>query len=154
MTVLQGCGGERTAPFNPGSSSSSSSVTSVDATQLTQGTTTRVVPQYKEHSLHVARDQTEFYKYVDEYSTINLDLPDFTTGQVIIVDGGDTDSCKKKVIFNRLTAQQDGNNSVKVVVSYSESADVTTTCTSVISRPYYFYYIKSLNTIIFSEDII
>ncbi len=149
--LLQGCGGERTTPYNPSSSSSSSSATKVVAELITQGTNTLRDIDYKEKSLHVMRDSKEFFNFVDKYTNLNPEPPNFNSGQVVLVDMGNQESCKKRLEFNSLRAEEAGDDSVKVVVTYREIAAISGDC--VISRPFYFYYIESRGHLIVEESV-
>lgn len=151
---LQGCGGERTTPYNPSVSSSSSSASSVGVSQLTQGTFIYRDADHKDKRLQVIRDADDFYGITNSYVDFNLTEPNFTSGQVVLVDLGKQDSCQQSLEFNSLRAEAVGDDSVKVVVTYRERAVTTGACIPVSSRPFYLYYVQSRGTLIFEESLL
>ncbi len=156
--LLQGCGAERTTDFNPdtSASSSSSSAPKVSVEQITQGTDPYMVQDYSDKRLQVAREEDDFFEFKNSYTTTLTDTPNFTKGQVVLVDMGEQDSCKQHLEFNSLRAEEAGSEAVKVVISYTAKAAVsaTTTCTSVKTRPFYFYYVDSRDQLIFAETVL
>lgn len=153
VLLLQACGGERTEPYNPGNSSSSSSAIRVTASVITQGTASTSVLDYSDKRLQVMRNEDDFYDISNGYLNVNLPPPNFTNGQVVLLDLGEQDSCKQRLEFNSLHAEEAGDKSVKVIVSYRERAAVTTGCISVLTRPFYFYYVDSSGTLLFKEEL-
>jgi hypothetical protein len=153
-TFLQGCGAERTTPFNPDLSSSSSSAAAVNTQTITQGTTTSRVLDHKDKRLQVMRNRDDYYDITGGYVNFNLPEQDFDNGQVVLLDLGEQDSCKQHLEFNSLRAEDAGTEGVKVVVSYRQIAAVTTGCTSVITRPYYLYHVQSRDVLIFGETVL
>ncbi len=151
--VLQGCGGERTTPFNPDLSSSSSSAAAVTTQLIRQGTATSMVLDYSDKRLQVMREDDEYYDLTDYYDTSGWPSQNFDNGQVVLIDLGEQDSCKQRLEFSSLRAEDAGTEGVKVVVSYRQIAAVTTGCTSVVTRPYYLYYVQSRDVLIFGETI-
>lgn len=156
VVLLVGCGAERTTPYNPAvtGSSSSSSAVAVSTSVITQANQTTSVIDHTDKRLQVIREQGDFYNISDAYVNFNPSPPDFTTGQVVLLDLGVQDSCKQHLDFNSIRAEQAGNNSVKLVVSYQERAAITTGCTSVTIRPFYFYYVGSRGTLIVEENLL
>jgi hypothetical protein len=150
---LQGCGAERTTPYNPDISSSSSSAIAVTTQSITQGTTTSSVLDHNDKRLQVMRNSDDYYDITDGYVNFNLQSQNFTDGQVVLIDLGEQDSCKQHLEFNSIRAEEAGAEGVKVVISYRAIAAVSTTCTPVITRPYYLYYVQSRDALIFSETI-
>jgi len=151
---LQGCGAERTTPYNPDISSSSSSAVAVTTQAITQGTTTSSVLDHTDKRLQVMRNSDDFYDITNGYVDFNLALPDFVAGQVVLVDMGEQDSCKQHLEFNSIRAEEAGTEGVKVVISYRAIAAVNTTCTPVITRPYYIYHVQSRDALIFGETLL
>jgi hypothetical protein len=152
--ILQSCGGERTTPYNPSLSSSSSSAVSVTTQVITQATDTSRVLDHSDKRLQVMRNENDFFDITDAYVDFNLASQNFTSGQVVLLDLGDQDSCRQRLDFNSLRAEEAGNESVKVVITYRERAATSGVCTSVISRPFYLYYVQSRGTLIFEESIL
>lgn len=152
--LLQGCGGERTTPYNPSSSSSSSSAVSVTTQVITQATSTSSLLDHSDKRLQVMRNENDFFDITDAYVDFNLATQDFTNGQVVLLDLGEQDSCQQRLDFNSLRAEEAGDDSVKVVITYRERAATSGTCTSVKSRPFYLYYVQSRGTLIFEESIL
>lgn len=152
--LLQSCGGERTTPYNPSSSSSSSSAVSVTTQVITQATTTSSVLDHSDKRLQVMRNENDFFDITDAYVDFNLATQNFTSGQVVLLDLGDQDSCQQRLDFNSLRAEEAGDESVKVVITYRERAATSGTCTSVLSRPFYLYYVQSRGALIFEETIL
>ena len=152
--LLQGCGGERTTPYSPNTSSSSSSAVSVTTQVITQATTVFGVLDHSDKRLQVLRNENDFFEITNGYVNFNLDSQDFTSGQVVLLDLGEQDSCKQHLDFNSLRAEEAGDDSVKVVVTYRERAATSGTCTSVLSRPFYLYYVQSRGALIFEESIL
>lgn len=151
---LQGCGAERTTPFNPDVSSSSSSAAAVTTQVITQGTATSSVLDYTDKRLQVMRESVEYYDITDYYENSSLPEQKFDIGQVVLIDLGKQDSCKQHLEFSSLRAEDAGTEGVKVVVSYRQIAAVTTACTPVITRPYYVYYVQSRDALIFGETLL
>lgn len=151
---LQACGGERTTPYNPSSSSSSSSAASVTTQIITQATNTSSVLDHSDKRLQVIRNENDFFDITDGYVDFNLATQNFTSGQVVLLDLGEQDSCQQRLDFNSLRAEEAGDESVKVVITYRERAATSGTCTSVISRPFYLYYVQSRGTLIVEESIL
>ena len=151
---LQGCGGERTTPFNPSSSSSSSSAVAVNTQTITQGTSTRIGLDHSDKRLQVMRNRDDYYDITDYYVNDNLPEQDFTNGQVVLIDLGEQDSCKQRLEFSSLRAEDAGTEGVKVVVSYRQIPEVATGCTSVVTRPYYLYHVQSRDVLIFGETVL
>lgn len=151
---LQACGGERTTPYNPSSSSSSSSAASVTTQVITQATNTSSVLDHSDKRLQVIRNENDFFDITDGYVDFNLATQNFTSGQVVLLDLGEQDSCQQRLDFNSLRAEEAGDESVKVVITYRERAATSGTCTSVISRPFYLYYVQSRGTLIVEESIL
>ncbi len=152
--LLQACGGERTTPYNPSSSSSSSSAVSIPTQVITQATSTARLLDHSDKRLQVMRNENDFFDITDAYVDFNLATQNFTTGQVVLVDLGDQNACQQRLDFNSLRAEEAGDESVKVVITYRERAATSGTCNSVSSRPCYLYYIESRGTIIFEESIL
>jgi hypothetical protein len=152
--ILQGCGGERTTSYNPSSSSSSSSAVAVTTQIITQGTDTSTFIAHEDKRLQVIRNENDFYDISDAYVNFNLATQNFVDGQVVLLDLGEQDSCKQRLEFNSLRAEEAGEDSVKVVVTYRERAATSGTCTPVLSRPFYLYYVQSRGTLIFEESIL
>lgn len=150
---LQGCGAERTTPFNPDLSSSSSSAAAVNTQAITQGTSTRIELDHSDKRLQVMRNRDDYYDITDYYVNDNLPEQNFDNGQVVLVDLGEQDSCKQRLEFSSLRAEDAGAEGVKVVVSYRALAAVSTACNSVKTRPYYVYYVESRDELIFGETI-
>jgi uncharacterized protein YceK len=150
--LLQGCGAERSTPYSPDSSSSSSSVTSVTITELTEGESPRLVVDNIDKNIQVFHGRDAYFNIGDRYSN-SLVEQDFTAGQVVLVDLGETDSCANRLVFSSVSAQTEGVNSVKLVISYSEKTAITSGCTSLITHPYRFYYIKSRGPLVVEENI-
>lgn len=185
--LLQGCGAERTTPYDPitpsncssssrsssssevnssssssssscvssssSTSSSSSSASSVAQELLWSATKTATVIDKKEKNVQVIRTDTDFYKLADAYVDRVLEVPDLTTGQVVLIDDGDVDSCAAHLEFNsKLTAVELTDASVKVTVNYIEKPTLTN-CSSTFTRPYYFYYLKTKKLLVFEEKI-
>jgi hypothetical protein len=153
-TFLQGCGAERTTPYNPDLSSSSSSAAAVTTQSITQGTTTFRELDHKDKRLQVMRNDDDFYDITNNYVDFNLAAQNFTDGQVVLIDLGEQDSCKQHLEFTSLRAEDAGTEGVNVVVSYRQIAAVTTGCTSVVTRPYYLYYVQSRDVLIFGEAVL
>jgi hypothetical protein len=152
--LLQGCGAERTTPFDPDNSSSSSSqAVSVDVAQILVGTEPHTDIDHKEKNLNVMRDEDEYVKIGDYYVSTGLDEQNFDDGQVVLIDMGDTDGCKQHLTFSSLTAKEAGDDSVKVVIKYNEVAAGTSNCSSTNTRPFYFYYVRSRGALVFEENI-
>lgn len=151
---LQACGGERTTPYNPSSSSSSSSAASVTTQVITQATNTSSVLDHSDKRLQVIRNENDFFDITDGYVDFNLATQNFTSGQVVLLDLGEQDSCQQRLDFNSLRAEEAGDENVKVVITYRERAATSGTCTSVISRPFYLYYVQSRGTLIVEESIL
>jgi hypothetical protein len=150
---LQGCGAERTTPYNPVASSSSSSAVAITTQPIAQGTTNSVLLDYSDKRLQVMRESDDYYYITDYYENTGFPEQSFDNGQVVLIDLGEQDSCKQRLEFSSLRAEEAGAEGVKVVVSYRALAAVSTTCTSVITRPYYLYYVESRDALIFSESI-
>ncbi len=153
VILLQGCGGERTTPYNPSSSSSSSSAAAVNTQTITQGTSTRIELDHSDKRLQVMRNRDDYYDITDYYVNDNLPEQNFDNGQVVLIDLGEQDSCKQRLEFSSLRAEEAGSEGVKVVISYRALAAVSTACTSVKTRPYYVYWVQSRDTLIFGETI-
>jgi len=154
--LLQGCGAERTTPFDPdtSSSSSSSSVTKIDVNEEASGTQPfSSTIDHKDKSLNVMRSDEEYNTIANFYVDHTLDDVSFTAGQVVLVDMGETNDCDRHLDFSSLTAQEDGDNSIRVVVKYNERAENLANCSGT-TRPYYFYYIDQRGPIIFEEKIL
>ena len=151
VMLVQACGGERTAPYNPVTSSSSSSGAKVTTSIISQGTATAVALDYSDKSLQVMRNENDFYGISNGYVNVNLPPPNFTNGQVVLLDLGAQDSCKQRLDFNSIRAEEAGVESVKVIISYRERTATPTGCTSALTRPFYFYYVESRGTLIVEE---
>jgi len=150
---LQGCGAERTTPYNPDISSSSSSAVAIITQSITQGTTTSRVLDYTDKRLQVMRNRDDYYDITGGYVNFNLPEQNFDSGQVVLIDLGEQDSCKQRLEFSSLRAEEAGAEGVKVVISYRALAAVGTACTPTITRPYYLYHVQSRDALIFSEAI-
>ena len=96
----------------------------------------------KEKNIQVMRDATEFHKIANTYVAQNLATPDFNIGQVVLIDMGDTDSCALRFEFSSISAKEQTDNTIAVVVNYTVKAAVEK-CTPVITRPFYFYHINT-----------
>lgn len=155
VLCLQGCGGERTTSFNPSasSSSSSSSVTKIETSLVKQDTSITGTVDHPAKSLRVMREYTEFGHLVDSYTNDNPADPGFANGQVVLVDMGVTNACDRHLDFSSLTAQEDGDSSIRVVVKYNERAENRSGCSGT-TRPYYFYYVKKRGPVVFEEIIL
>jgi hypothetical protein len=154
---LQGCGGERTTAFNPGSSSSnsSSSVAKIESSLLKEGTVSNYdLLDHKEKSLNVISEYTEYTHLIDQYTDDTPNTPDFDAGQLVLVDMGNTKGCDRHLSFSSLSAQEYGDSAVKVVVKYNERAENRTDCSNTTTRPYYFYYVKKRGLVVFEEIIL
>ena len=150
---LQGCGAERTTPFNPDVSSSSSSAAAINTQTITQGTSTPIGLDHSDKRLQVMRNSDDYDDITNYYVNVNLPEQNFDNGQVVLIDLGEQDSCKQRLEFSSLRAEDAGTEAVKVVVSYRQIAAVTTACTPVITRPYYVYYVQSRDVLIFGETV-
>ena len=150
---LQGCGAERTTPFNPDISSSSSSGAAVSIQLIRQGTSTSIGLDHSDKRLQVFRNENDYYGITDDYDNSGLPAQNFDNGQVVLIDLGEQDSCKQRLEFSSLRAEEAGAEGVKVVISYRALAAVGTACTPTITRPYYLYHVQSRDALIFSEAI-
>lgn len=100
------------------------------------------------------RTATDFYNLADAYVDHSLESQDFETGQVILIDDGEVDSCAAHLEFNStLSATELTDNSVRVTINYLEKPKQDK-CSSTFSRPYYFYYLKTKKLLVFEEKII
>lgn len=208
LVMLQGCGGQRDEPFNPGSppcsssstssngvnssitgissiassnnsfstsscsnissssrlssssiksssslSSASASSATVEISLIGSGTETKTAIESAGKKFQVVQE-SEFNNITGAYSIDNLDAPEFVNGQVILIDDGDVNNCDAHFEFLlKPTTENVGDNSLKVILSYREKPSISP-CTRSVSRPYYFYYIKSKKLLAFEDNII
>lgn len=123
---LQGCGSERDTPFNPTNNSSNSGDptlgASVEINLLVSGDDPLLPFADDGRSIIVLRNETEFEQYLDAYTTapITGSYPDFTQGQVLLIDEGLQDTCTQKLSFRSIRANKYSTNSVKVTIDYRD----------------------------------
>jgi hypothetical protein len=108
----------------------------------------------KDKNVQVLRTDTDFYAAADDYVNFNLEMQDFDAGQVVLIDDGEVDSCKAHLSFNsKISAVELTNNTVKVTLNYLEKPTLDK-CSSTMSRPFYFYYLKTTKLLVFEEKIV
>ncbi|MES2822038.1 MAG: hypothetical protein V4732_00450 [Pseudomonadota bacterium] len=204
LIMLQGCGGQRDEPFDPGSlpcsssstsssiigasstssssmssatsscgssssksssiassssksstiSSSSVSSTTLDITLIGSGTQTHTAIDTTERNVQVMKNDTDFNNFSDAYANENIADQDFDNGQVILIDDGAIDGCGAHLEFlSKLSTENVGANSLKIILEYVEKPTLNP-CTPSVSRPFYFYYIKSTKLLVFEDKIV
>ncbi len=174
VVMLQGCGGQRDEPFDPGESNSSRGA-AVTITKIISGDIpfTAVSP---EGNLVKIRDLDTFEIYRNKYTNETHEAVDFVTGQVLLVDLGEKNACERKLTLKQYAAYEGSVNSVIVVLDYADvdgtidsSSSTSSTSSSSISssnsssnsscstagttHPFYFYYVKSRDEIIVEESV-
>lgn len=179
LIMLQGCGGARDEPFDPGSSTSSRGP-AVTMTRLVSGDDP-VTDVQTEGRIIKIRDEGIFETYWNEYTTEIHETIDFAAGQVLLVDLGAKNTCDRKLTLKQYAAYEGSVNSVIVVLDYtdsgassnssstssessssesssssdsSSSSSSNSSCSAVgTTHPFYFYYIKSRDEIIVEENV-
>ncbi|MGB3611869.1 MAG: hypothetical protein WA987_15955 [Cellvibrio sp.] len=156
---LSGCGGSRDEPFDPGDGDDNDDVdvVQVDIQSLTIGTDP-ILPEDDNKRLQVMTDEDEFYLVWDKYMTDGVDTPDFTRGQVILIDSGviNNNPCADKLTFRSATAQEENGTVVKVIIEYEDFEERTGgDCTDSMqaTRPFRFMFVNSTKKLIFSEKM-
>lgn len=154
LGLIAGCGAERDEPFNPDTDEDETGEV-IESTLIENGDQEDANQELPEDDkrLQVLKTSADFRNLLEFYSTANPTEPDFTDGQVILIDMGDTDSCEEHLTLRDVDAYETGNNGVKVVISYNEIAAKTSDCSSEFSRLYWFYHIESTGPLVFEEEI-
>lgn len=107
----------------------------------------------KEKNVQVVRTNADFHALVDAYVDHSLNDEDFDEGQVVLVDDGEVDSCAAHLEFNsNISAVELTDNSVKVTINYIEKPKLDK-CSPTLSRPFYFYYLKTRKLLVLEEKI-
>lgn len=156
--LIAGCGAERDTAFNPDTDEEEGvSVLDDELLSADQKDTNKSI-DYTYKRLQVFKTQDELDDGLLAYSVdgINLDDEDhsFDDGQVVLIDLGEIDTCKKYLSLarNDVDAQEDGESGVKVQIVYREqTAASSETCEK--KRPYKVFYIDSTGPLVFAEDI-
>lgn len=155
LSVIAGCGAERDEPFNPDTDEDETGevvdVNPVESGDQLDDANEELAEDDKR--LQVLKTSADFRNLLEFYSTANPTEPDFTGGQVILIDMGEIDNCDEHLTFREVDAYETGDNGVKVVISYNEVAAKTSNCTSEFSRLYWFYHIESTGPLVFEEKI-
>jgi hypothetical protein len=170
LIILQGCGGQRDEPFDPGTSHSSRGA-AVTISKLISGDApfTAVAAEGR---LVKIRDLDSFEVYWDEYTNDPHDTVAFDTGQVLLVDLGEKNACERKLTLKQYAAYEGSVNSVIVVLDYtdadassnsssstssersSSNSSSNSSCSTVgTTHPFYFYYVKSRDEIVIEENV-
>ena len=159
LISLNSCGGSRDEPFDPGDGDDEDNgpVVNVSVTLLTSGNDPILAADGNKR-LQVMTTEEEYFDLLDQYTNEMVGEADFNNGQVLLYDAGfiDDNPCAHKLIFRRASAQESGDNAVKVVIEYEDYQprdDNTCTQQVVTSRPFRFFYIESRDKIIISEKL-
>src|SRR5690554_3231226 len=159
LISLNGCGGSRAEPFDPGDGDDDNDgpVVNVNVTLLTSGNDPILAADGNKR-LQVMTTEDEYFDLLDQYTNEIVGEADFNNGQVLLYDAGfiDDNPCAHKLIFRRASAQESGDNAVKVVIEYEDYQprnDNTCTQQVIASRPFRFFYIESRDKIIISEKL-
>ncbi len=171
---LQGCGGQRDEPFSPATIGSSSSHGAVVATEELKSSDDLPVTSVDEHgTLAKISDVDTFTTVWRNYTFSAQPTVDWVAGQVVLIDLGKKKACDRKLTFNKVSAFEESTNSVVVVVDYTDKDKQSSSTSSTSSRtsssssnsssvcndetltqPYYFYYVKTRDQIIFDENVL
>jgi len=157
---LNGCGGSRDEPFDPGDGDDDNDngpVVNVNVTLLTAGNDPILAADGNKR-LQVMTTEEEYFDLLDQYTNEIVGEADFDNGQVLLYDAGfiDDNPCAHKLLFRRASAQEDGDNVVRVIIEYEDfEPESGNTCTEQIiaTRPLRFFYIESRDKIIISERL-
>ncbi len=118
------------------------------------GNQTNTVIEKKEKNVQYIRNSADFHNIANAYVNQNLEEQNFETGQVILVDDGEVDSCAAHLQFNETLGLTDiSDASVKITLNYLEKPNVEK-CSSSFSRPFYFYYVNTRKLPVFEEKIV
>lgn len=157
LLSLQGCGGSRDEPFDPGNGDDDDEdLVTVNMRLLTSGTSvTRMDAGNKR--LQVMTTEEEYYDLLDQYTDEFVEEPNFDEGQVILYDAGfiDDNPCAHKLRFRRASAAE-SDTYARVTLEYEDFQPQTgSDCTDniVTTRPFRFMFVESLEKIIFEERI-
>lgn len=159
LISLNSCGGSRDEPFDPGDGDEEDNgpVVNVSVTLLTSGNDPILAADGNKR-LQVMTTEEEYFDLLDQYTNEMVGEADFSNGQVLLYDAGfiDDNPCAHKLIFRRASAQESGDNAVKVVIEYEDyqpRSDNTCTQQVIASRPFRFFYIESRDKIIIAEKL-
>lgn len=159
LISLNGCGGSRAEPFDPGDGDDDNDgpVVNVNVTLLTSGNDPILAADGNKR-LQVMTTEDEYFDLLDQYTNEIVGEPDFNNGQVLLYDAGfiDDNPCAHKLLFRRASAQEDGENAVKVIIEYEDfEPESGNRCSEQIiaTRPFRFFYIESRDKLIISERL-
>lgn len=112
--------------------------------------------EVKGKNVLVMRTYDEFRNTVDKYTiaTVIFDPIKFDTGQVILIDDGETDNCSSHLAFNSNVSTENINDaSFKIILDYVVKPQLPSGCipTDPKVRPFYFYYVKSRKLLILED---
>src|SRR5690625_6002474 len=95
---------------------------------------------------------------IDAYTDQPITTPDFSSGQVVLYDGGVVDDslCAHKLILRRVDAQNIAEGVVEVTLEYENfqpQSDPECGDEVIEVRPFEFFYVHSRDELVFAERI-
>lgn len=155
--LLSACGGSRDEPFNPGDPDDPEP-TPVTVTTLFTGTEPFTLIEFEGKRLQVATELDDYYQMIDAYTDQPITTPDFSSGQVVLYDGGVVDDslCAHKLILRRVDAQNIAEGVVEVTLEYENfqpQSDPECGDEVIEVRPFEFFYVHSRDELVFAERI-
>lgn len=164
LVSLQGCGGSRDEPFNPAdpveedSDAGKASVTIEDEHFGTNPL--RLTSTEGSKRLGIITTEADYFDILTDYIEVaGVEPPNFSTGQVVYYDAGPVNGnpCVHKLTYNSISALQENDNVVKVIIKYNDVRPTTdTTCDDEMenpTRPFHFFYLHSRDSVIISERV-
>jgi hypothetical protein len=158
---LQGCGGERDEPFDPGTDDEDDDYT-VSVEHIVEAEDSEPLfsnGSPKAKRLEIIKDEDEYLDIFSDYiADSSYEAPDFATGQILLYDAGDSKVCARKLILQQVAAHENATNEnvVRVTLTYREKAATAAgSCAdeNAETRPFKFIYIKTRKDIIISETL-
>lgn len=155
--LLSACGGSRDEPFNP-SDPDDPEPTPVTVTTLLTGTEPLTLMVFEGKRLRVARDLDDYHQLIDAYTDQPISTPDFSSGQVVLYDGGlvDDSLCAHKLILRRVEAQNIADGVVEVSLEYENfqpQSDPECGDEVIEVRPFEFFFVHSRDELVFAERV-
>lgn len=158
--LLGGCGSERDEPFDPGTSADGDdeTVESISIRKVVSAEQTLLAIDGQKQLL-VLREEDDYFLYLDRYTDEVLAYePDFSTGQVVLIDLGDREdnNCEYLLQLQTVSAQVVDDDTAQLNVAYgANTLDTSDACPEeepATQRPFYFYYVDTRSQLIINES--
>lgn len=158
LLLVGACGAERDEPFDPGVSDEDDAAESISIRKVVSGEQSLLAIDGQKQLL-VLRDEDDYFLFLDRYTDQLLAYePDFSEGQVVLIDLGDREdnNCSYQLELVTVSAQKIDDNTAQLKVKYgANTLDTSDACPESDPesiRPFYFYYVDTRSQLVIAES--